>query len=248
MASLKQIVKDYKYDIDTGIAWIAIYKDGRSWNAEVFWSEDGNYDDGYIFSRADYKKMKAIVKKDHKAICINGYYMGFGEDFTLKEIENKIQYFYTCRLNQLDGDFLSCFVIEPKKPEHGSFEELQDILDTIKDKVIVTGSYAYGKETMFSDIDMYIKEKPEDEVDCESGEDTYCRELIRYFESLGYEWDSVFPDSFSVDDAYTPLEFSAYYDIEDETFELEVCGVTMQAAKSTYTSDKYLNGQKRNRL
>lgn len=135
-----------------------------------------------------------------------------------------------------------------KSKTFGTFEELQQILETIKDKVIVTGSYAYGKETMFSDIDMYIKEKPEDKVDCESGEDTYCRELIRYFESLGYEWNSVFPDSFSVDDTSIPLEFSAYYSIEEETFELDVCGVTMQAAKSTHTSDKYLNGQKRDRL
>lgn len=129
--------------------------------------------------------------------------------------------------------------------ELGSREQLIEILEHIKDKVIVTGSYAYGEQTALSDIDMYIKELPEDEVDCENGIDTYCEELIGYFEELGYVWDSVFVTSFSVDDTYIPLEFSAYYSIEDETFEIDILGVKMQAAKSTHTSDKYLNGRKR---
>ena len=131
--------------------------------------------------------------------------------------------------------------------EFGSKEQLIEILEHIKDKVIVTGSYAYGEQTALSDIDMYIKELPEDEVDCENGIDTYCEELIGYFEELGYAWDSVFVTSFSVDDTYIPLEFSAYYAIEDETFEIDILGVKMKAAKSTHTSDKYLNGRKRSR-
>lgn len=129
-----------------------------------------------------------------------------------------------------------------------SKERLIEILNHIKDKVIVTGSYAYGEQTPLSDIDFYIKELPEEEVDCENSIETYCKELIEYFESLGYEWDSVFVESFSIDETYIPLEFSAYYTIEDETFEIEILGVKMQAAKSCYTSDKYLNGRKRTKL
>lgn len=129
-----------------------------------------------------------------------------------------------------------------------SKEQLIEILEHIKDKVIVTGSYAYGDQTELSDIDMYIKELPEDEVDCENGIDTYCEELIEYFENLGYDWDSVFVTSFHIDDAYIPLEFSAYYTLEDETFEIEILGVKMLAARSTHTSEKYLNGRKRNKL
>lgn len=132
--------------------------------------------------------------------------------------------------------------------ELSSKEQLIEILEHIKDKVIVTGSYAYGEQTALSDIDMYIKELPEDEVDCENGIDTYCEELIGYFEKLGYAWDSVFVTSFSVDDTYIPLEFSAYYSIEDETFVIDILGVKMQAAKSTHTSDKYLNGRKRGKF
>lgn len=92
-----------------------------------------------------------------------------------------------------------------------------------------------------------MKEIPEDAVDCEADyvEESYTKPLIRFFEELGYEWGSVFIDSFHVDDAFIPLEFSAYYSIEEETFPLEILGVQMTGAKSNHTSDKYLNGQKR---
>ena len=131
--------------------------------------------------------------------------------------------------------------------ENGTKENLKQILETIAPYVIVTGSYAYGKQTEFSDIDMYVKELPEEKIDCEADyvEESYTRPLIRFFELIGYKWDSVFIDSFSVDDTFIPLEFLAYYDIERETFPIEILGVKMMASKSNHTSEKYLNGQKR---
>lgn len=133
-----------------------------------------------------------------------------------------------------------------------SKEALAAILEDIKDKVIVTGSYAYGEQTPSSDIDMFIREIPEDKIVWgENGPvaETYCEELIDYFEKLGYKWDSLFVSSFSVDDTFIPLEFSAYFSIdESRTFEIEILGVKMVAAKSTHTSDKYLNGRKRSRV
>lgn len=134
--------------------------------------------------------------------------------------------------------------------ENGTKENLKQILETIAPYVIVTGSYAYGKQNEFSDIDMYVKDMPEELIDPESDfvEDTYVRPLIRFFESLGYEWSSCVTMSFAVDDTFIPLEFSALYSIEDETFSIEILGVTMTASKSTHTSEKYLNGQKRSNL
>lgn len=139
-----------------------------------------------------------------------------------------------------------------------SKEALIQILKDIKDRVIVTGSYAYGMQTDESDIDFFVKWVPEEDRDKiaeETGADywdipeTYCKELIKYFESKGYSWDSVFVDSFSVDDTYIPLEFSSFYNIDEEhTFTVNILGVTMEAAKSTHTSDKYLNGIKRSKL
>lgn len=110
MASLKQIVKEYRTEIVDGIAWIVIWKKGRSWNAAAFWPEDGSYDDGYTFDRYDLEAMKMISFLDFKAVCFNGYY--FGEDFTNDEIADRILYFYEMRRVQLKGDFLDCWVIQ----------------------------------------------------------------------------------------------------------------------------------------
>lgn len=131
------------------------------------------------------------------------------------------------------------------------------ILNDIKDRVIVTGSYAYGMQNEDSDIDLFIRWIPEEEQERireETGNwndtpEDYCKELIRYFESKGYEWDSDYPHSFAVNDTYIPLELSAYYDIDDSNiFKVNILGVTMDAAKSTTTNDKYLNGIKRSKL
>lgn len=111
MASLKTIIKD-EYDfICEGIAWVVVYKNGRNWDSWRFYEEDGNYDDGYIVSKEDLDRMKDILQNDSKAICINGNYTGFAEDFTMKEMENKVLWTYTEGFNRL-YDFLKDFVIK----------------------------------------------------------------------------------------------------------------------------------------
>ena len=78
MASIREIVRRYAGEIQDGIAWVAIWKQGRSWEAESFYCEDGGYDDGYTFDREDMERMSEILKIDHKAIMINGYYTNCG--------------------------------------------------------------------------------------------------------------------------------------------------------------------------
>lgn len=112
MASLKNIVRENYNEIIDGMAWVVVYKNGRSWNCNCFWEESGSYDNGYKFLPEDVKQMKEISIIDPKAIAINGYYMGVGEDFTLEELENKIILLYENRLSQLNGDFLGCLVKE----------------------------------------------------------------------------------------------------------------------------------------
>lgn len=114
MASLKEQIRYYRDELCEGIAWVAIYKKGRSWEMRCFWQEDGSYEDGLVFSSEDYAELVEISKIDHKAICINGYYNGLGADFTLAEIEGKVLYFYDGRMNQLQGDFLGGLAIPPE--------------------------------------------------------------------------------------------------------------------------------------
>ena len=130
---------------------------------------------------------------------------------------------------------------------------LTEILKDISPYVIVTGSYARGAQTASSDIDFFVKEKTEAErdqeceekgIDYSDTEETYVEDLIRYFESLGYSWSSCFLGSFAIDDTEIPLEFSAYYSIDEELFEIEILGVKMLASKSNYTGGKYVNGKK----
>lgn len=45
MASLRDTVKDYQEELRDGIAWVAFWKMGRSWNAEYFHLEMGDYRD-----------------------------------------------------------------------------------------------------------------------------------------------------------------------------------------------------------
>jgi len=103
--------------------------------------------------------------------------------------------------------------------------------------VIVTGSYAEGKQTAYSDIDFYIKMRPEDEYNPEDpkSEETYVSEIITIIEKHGYKWGSVFVSSIHVDNTPIKLEFSAYYQVDlDHIFTLNILGVNFQAAKSTY--------------
>lgn len=124
MASLRNIVRDYRDEIRDGIAWVVVYKEGRSWNAKAVWPDDGDYEDGYTLDKGDLEELISISRLDGKAICFNGYYCGFGEDFTLADIENKILGFYMDRRMQLTGDFLECMVDNIDDAEAPDTEEL----------------------------------------------------------------------------------------------------------------------------
>ena len=58
------------------------------------------------------EEMRRISKIDHKAICINGYYMGFGLELSQKKTQERIMWMYKERLNQLKGDFLGGITAE----------------------------------------------------------------------------------------------------------------------------------------
>ena len=106
MAALKDVIKAEYEVISDGMAWVVIYKNGRSWESATFWEED-NYGDCVDFCKEDIEEMKTIAQIDSNAICINGYQMGFGYDLSRAQTENKVLWMYSSHLNQLRGDFIS---------------------------------------------------------------------------------------------------------------------------------------------
>lgn len=82
MASLRDTVKDYQEELRDGIAWVAFWKTGRSWNAEYFHLEMGDY-----LYPEDRSRMEEIKQTDPAAVVVNGYYSGYlGEDMSLDEL------------------------------------------------------------------------------------------------------------------------------------------------------------------
>ena len=99
MASLRDSVKDYQEELRDGIAWVAFWKEGRSWNAELFHLEvDGTLEP---FDRSRLEEIKAA---DPAAVILNGYYCGhLGEDMSLDELTAGVRYHYVNSMNDLDG-------------------------------------------------------------------------------------------------------------------------------------------------
>ena len=99
MASLRDTVKDYQDELRDGIAWVAFWKQGRSWNAEYFHLDMD--DTLYPEDRSRLEKIKSI---DPAAVILNGYYCGhLGEDMSLDELTAGVRYHYENSMNDIDG-------------------------------------------------------------------------------------------------------------------------------------------------
>lgn len=105
MASLREAARDVLEEARGGIAWIAIWKTGRSWHSESFY--DVEYDEGcsrYGFERPAKwtieeeaaEKLAAIAQEDPHAILVNPYYdnLGTWEDMTLETLIDGIKFQY----------------------------------------------------------------------------------------------------------------------------------------------------------
>ena len=90
MASLRDTVKEYHEELRDGIAWVAFWKTGRSWNAEDFHLKLGDY-----LYPEDRSRMEEIKQADPAAVVINGYYSGYlGEDRNLDELTAGVRRHY----------------------------------------------------------------------------------------------------------------------------------------------------------
>ena len=108
MAAINAIAKDWADELRDGIAWVIVWKTGRSWNATAVWL---NSDDD-TFEPEDLEQARKILAQDPNAVMLNGYYCGhFGEDMTVAELAAGIRWHYENGYNLLDGS--TAFPPEP---------------------------------------------------------------------------------------------------------------------------------------
>ena len=99
MASLRDTVKDYQDELRDGIAWVAFWKQGRSWNAEYF-----HLDMDDTLYPEDRSRLEEIKSTDPAAVILNGYYCGhLGGDMSHDALTAGVRYHYENSMNDIDA-------------------------------------------------------------------------------------------------------------------------------------------------
>ena len=101
MASLRDNVKHYQDELRDGIAWVAFWREGRSWNADYFYlNADDNLDP------EDISRLEEIRRADPAAVVLNSYYCGYlAEDMTVDELTAGVRRHYENGYNNIT-DFI----------------------------------------------------------------------------------------------------------------------------------------------
>ena len=68
MASLRDAIKEQQEELQGGNAWVAFWKEGRSWHSEAF-----HLDMGATLYPEDEWRLREIEAADPAAIVLNGY-------------------------------------------------------------------------------------------------------------------------------------------------------------------------------
>ena len=98
MAALNTIASEWAEELRDGIAWIIVWKTGRSWNAQAVWLSADND----TFEPEDLEAARNILQQDPNAVMLNGYYCGhLGEDMTVTELAAGIRWHYENGYNLL---------------------------------------------------------------------------------------------------------------------------------------------------
>ena len=101
MASLRDTVKQYQEELRNGIAWVAFWREGRSWNGDYFYLEAND-----ALTAEDKSRLEEIRQKDPAAVMLNSYYCGYlGEDMTVDELTAGVRRHYENGYNSV-ADFI----------------------------------------------------------------------------------------------------------------------------------------------
>ena len=95
MASLRDAIKAQQEELQGGNAWVAFWKEGRSWHSEAF-----HLDMGATLYPEDEWRLREIEAAAPAAIVLNGY---LSDNMTLDELTASIRYHYEHRMNGITG-------------------------------------------------------------------------------------------------------------------------------------------------
>ena len=140
MASLRDVVSEYQDDLRNGIAWLAFWREGRSWQAEAF-----HLDLDDTLYPEDRARLAEIQAADPRAIVVNGYYSGYlSEEMSVAELSAGVRHHYDNSLNN----------IAPFMEAH-SDELPPDVLEAAREKAHAAGLPFYERPYRGDDIDPY---------------------------------------------------------------------------------------------
>ena len=99
MASLKDTVRSCQDELKGGVAWVAFWREGRSWDSEYF-----HLDENDTLYREDMSRLEEIRSLDPAAVVLNGYYSGhLGGDMTIDELTAGVRHHYENGLSNIAG-------------------------------------------------------------------------------------------------------------------------------------------------
>jgi len=134
------MVSEYQDDLRNGIAWLAFWREGRSWQAEAF-----HLDLDDTLYPEDRARLAEIQAADPRAVVVNGYYSGYlGEEMNVAELAAGVRHHYDNGLNN----------IVPFMEAH-SDELPPDVLEEAREKAHAAGLPFYERPYRGDDIDPY---------------------------------------------------------------------------------------------
>ena len=140
MASLRDMVSEYQDDLRNGIAWLAFWREGRSWQAEAF-----HLDLDDTLYPEDRARLAEIQAADPQAVVVNGYYSGYlSEEMGVAELAAGVRHHYDNGLNNI-APFI----------EAHSDELPPDVLEAAREKAHAAGLPFYERPYRGDDIDPY---------------------------------------------------------------------------------------------
>ena len=141
MASLRDTVREYQDDLRSSIAWLAFWREGRSWHGEAFHLDMSDY-----LYPEDKMRLAEIQAADPKAVVVNGYYSGYlGEEMSVDELAAGVRHHYENGLSNI-APFMEAHddVLPP------------EVLEEARAKAHEAGLPFYERPYNGEDIDPYV--------------------------------------------------------------------------------------------